>query len=56
MYKISVHPYVVRLLDYFEDKENIYLCLEKYHGTSLEDFFEINAEKIKEDEIIKYAI
>ena len=56
MYKISVHPYVVRLLDYFEDKENIYLCLEKYQGTSLDHFFEVNSGKIKEDEIIKYAI
>jgi len=54
MYKISVHPYVVRLLDYFEDKEFIYLCLEKYQGTSLDYFFEIN--KIDENEIITYAI
>ena len=30
MYKISVHPYVVRLLDHFEDKEYIYLVIEKH--------------------------
>ena len=29
MHKLSVHPYVVRLLDHFENKEYIYLCLEK---------------------------
>ena len=56
MYKISVHPYVVRLLDYFEDKEYIYLCLEKYYGSTLDHYFEVNSSKIKEDEIIKYAI
>jgi serine/threonine protein kinase len=42
MYKLSVHPYVVRLLDYFEDKEFIYLVLEKHQGNSLDSFMEMN--------------
>jgi serine/threonine protein kinase len=46
MYKVSVHPYVVRLLDYFEDKEYIYLCLEKYQGTTLDHYIEVNAGKL----------
>ena len=37
MYKVSVHPLVVRLLDHFENKEFIYICLEKHQGVSLFD-------------------
>lgn len=29
MYKISVHYSILRLLDYFESKENFILCLER---------------------------
>jgi serine/threonine protein kinase len=38
MYKLSVHPYVVRLLDHFENKESIYLVLEKHQGNDLEEY------------------
>jgi serine/threonine protein kinase len=55
MYKVSVHPYVVRLLDYFEDREYIYLCLEKHHGTFLDNYIEVNGDKIQESDIITYA-
>lgn len=28
IYQLAVHQAVVRLLDYFEDKENIYMCFQ----------------------------
>ena len=55
MYKISVHPYVDRLLDYFEDKEFIYLILEKHQGNSLDSFMDFNQSKnIEEGNNIQY--
>lgn len=46
MYKLSMHPYVVRLLDYFEDKEYIYLITEKHQGMSLNAYNEANHENL----------
>lgn len=30
IYKIAVHFGIVRMLDYFEDSDNIYICFEKH--------------------------
>jgi len=46
MYKVSVHPYVVRLLDHFECKEYVYLVIEKHQGNSLDFFVDVNKDKI----------
>ena len=43
------------MLDYFEDKENIFICLEKHQGTTLDEYININADKIEENDIITYA-
>jgi serine/threonine protein kinase len=55
MYKICVHRYVIRMFDYFEDKESIFLCLEKYSGPSLDQYIESNAAKILEQNVIEWA-
>lgn len=55
MYKLPVHPYVVRLLDHFENKEFIYLVLDKHPGNNLEEYLEENRNELKEKDFQIYA-
>jgi len=36
--KLVVHPNIARMLDYFENKDFIYICMENLKGETLEDF------------------
>ena len=38
MYEMAQHANVVRLEDYFENKEHIFLCLELHSGVTLYDY------------------
>jgi serine/threonine protein kinase len=56
MYKLSVHPYIVRLLDHFENKEFIYLVLEKQKGNSMEEYIEEHKNEMQEKDVQVYAL
>ena len=48
MYKIAQHHNVVRLEDYFENKDNFYLCLELHSEQTLAKYIDKNKHELEE--------
>lgn len=48
IYKIAQHHNVVRLEDYFENRDNFYLCLELHSDQSLAQFILKNKHELEE--------
>jgi serine/threonine protein kinase len=47
--KMSKHPNVVRLVDFFEDADNFYLVLELMSGGDLFDYLKARSFRLPED-------
>lgn len=47
--KMSKHPNVVRLVDFFEDADNFYLVLELMNGGDLFDYLKARSFRLQEE-------
>ena len=52
IYQLAQHYYVVKLEDYFENRNCFYLCLELHSDQTLYDYCLLNQTKSKKDKIL----
>lgn len=48
LYHIAQHPYIVRLEDFYESRNNFYLCLELHSEMTLRKYISSVQEELEE--------